>query len=421
MPGGVSSPVRSFKGMDVEPIMIERGYGARLVDISGKEYTDFCMSWGALIHGHSDPVINQKIIEAVQKGTSYGLTSPLEVELAERLVEALPGVDKVRFVSSGTESCMSAIRLARGVTGRRYIVKFDGHYHGHSDSFLVNAGSCVKQDKMQPASRGVTKAMASETISIPFNDISALKKVFDDPALSHEIAAVILEVVPGNMGVVLPDREFLRVLQSRVKVSKALLIADEVITGFRSHYGGVYQVFGLEPDLVCLGKIIGGGMPCAAFGGRKEIMDQLSPGGTIFQAGTLSGNPVAVAAGIAALEKAKDPGFYTLISGKVTWIVEQLKIAIKDLNLPIQVQSIGPMFTLFFGSKEPVTNFEQTKHCDHATFKAYFKHMLEAGIYVSPSQYEALFISSKHQDEDIRHFVDASCAFFKTLAEVASA
>ncbi len=416
MPGGVSSPVRSFQNLGCEPLIIDRAKGSKIVTVEGKPFLDFCMSWGALIHGHSDPMICKRASDALYQGSSFGLSTFIEAELACRLATILPCVDKVRFVSSGTEAAMSAVRLARGHTNRSIIIKFNGHYHGHSDSFLVNAGSSVFQAEGAPSSTGVPKGAVKETISLPFNDSLALERVFKDPEIAPKIAAVILEVVPGNMGVVMPQRSFLKNLQALARANGTLIIADEVITGFRLHYGAAYQLFDLEPDLVCLGKIIGGGFPCAAFAGRNHIMDSLAPVGSVFQAGTLSGNPVALSAGLTALEIASEPGFYTMINSKVNFIVTTLNKVIKEKNLPVRIQSVGGMFTLFFGSQREMRNFAQVKKCDFELFKAYFNHMLDHGIYMPPSPYEALFVSSKHTDEDLETFTSASTEFFDKIS-----
>lgn len=418
MPGGVSSPVRSFQNLGCEPLIIDRGHAAHIRSISGKTYLDFCMSWGALIHGHADPVICKRVNEALYKGSSFGLSTPIEAELASRLVSILPHVDKVRFVSSGTEATMSAIRLARGVTGRDRILKFNGHYHGHADACLVNAGSSVFQAEGAPSSPGVTKASVKDSISIPFNDVLALERVFKDPEVGATLAAVILEIVPGNMGVVRPDRDFLKRLEVLARENGTLIIADEVITGFRLHLGGAYQLFDLEPDLVCLGKIIGGGFPCAAFGGKTALMDELAPIGNVFQAGTLSGNPVALTAGLAALDVVSEPGFYTMLNSKVNFIVTALQKVIDEKGLPVRIQSVGGMFTLFFGTTKELKRFAQVKECDFNLFKAYFKHMLSSSIYIAPSPFEALFVSSKHTQEDLEHFVAATLNFFDKISSL---
>jgi glutamate-1-semialdehyde 2,1-aminomutase len=394
---GVNSPVRAFTQTDGKPVFINSGRGSEITSIDGKTYVDFCMSWGALIHGHSDADINNAVKTAVNKGTGFGCPTEAETELAELVKEAFPSIETLRFVSSGTEAVMSAIRLARGFTGRDKIIKFDGCYHGHSDSMLVKAGSGVAGAR-QASSAGVTGASAEDTISIPFNDIELFKKVLNENR-SH-VAAVIMEPVPANMGLIIPEESYLRSIRKITESFGVLLIFDEVITGFRLGFGGAQEYFGIRPDITCLGKIIGGGLPAAAFGGRKEIMDILAPEGNVYQAGTLSGNPVVMAAGIAAVKKLKKKDFYAEMELKT----ERLQAAFGRLK-KTKVVSLGSMFTLFFGGFKP-GNFSDVMKTDAKKFRKFHSCMLRSGFYLPPSRFETCFISASHTERQIDLFAE---------------
>lgn len=395
--GGVDSPVRAFGAVGGTPLVIDRAQGARLYDVDGREYIDYVCSWGALILGHAHPDVVAAVADQARRGTSFGMTSPLEVELAEKIVRALPSVEMVRFVSSGTEATMSAIRLARGFTKRDLILKFQGGYHGHSDSFLVEAGSGLATLGIS-SSPGVPEALAKLTLNAPYNDLAAVKKLFQEH--SGKIAAVIVEPVAANMGVAPPVPGFLEGLREITKGDGALLIFDEVITGFRIAHGGAQNLFKIQPDLTTLGKIIGGGLPVAAYGGCREIMEQVAPLGPVYQAGTLSGNPLAMRAGLAALPKLEAPGFYENLNRKAQRLAEGLRGALKEAGVPGQVNIAGSLLTLFFAA-EPVRDYSGAKKSDTARFAAFFNAMLDRGVFLPPSQFEALFVSAAHSEADI--------------------
>ncbi|MDE3056229.1 MAG: glutamate-1-semialdehyde 2,1-aminomutase [Verrucomicrobiota bacterium] len=395
IPGGVNSPVRAAKGLLPVPLIVEKGKGAKVWDVDGHSYIDYCMSWGALILGHADPGICSLVSQRMEQGSSFGIATRGEVELAEEIQKRVPSMEKVRLVSSGTEATMTALRLARAYTGRSKFVKFIGHYHGHADPFLVRAGSGASF----ATSRGVPNATVQETIALPFNDFSVLRSLFASPVAS-EIAAVILEPVAANMGVVPPHPDLLQFLREETKRIGALLIFDEVITGFRLSLQGAQGVFQIDPDLTCLGKIIGGGFPLAAVGGKREILDLLSPLGDVYQAGTLSGNPVAVAAGLATLKAIALPGFYEELERKSKRLALPIQEAIDRYKLPATLQRVGSLLTLFLGQKE-VRSEEEAKACDFPLFARLFQRLFSRGIYIPPSPNEAWFVSAAHSDEEI--------------------
>jgi glutamate-1-semialdehyde 2,1-aminomutase len=396
IPGGVNSPVRSFKSIGRSPLFFENAQGAVLTDIDGNEYIDLCASWGVAMVGHSHPQVVGSVIERVRKGTSFGAPTTEETRLAKKVVEMVPAIEKVRFVNSGTEAVMSAIRLARAYNGRNIIVKFDGCYHGHVDHMLVDAGSGVAETGQQLVP-GVPAAFAEYTVSLPFNDEAAYKAFMAERG--YEVAAVIVEPVPANMGVVPANKGFLKLLRNTTFEKGALLIFDEVITGFRLARGGASEYFGIKPDLVTLGKILGGGFPAAAFGGRADIMDKLAPLGTVYQAGTLSGNPVAMEAGYQTLCLLDDPVVYEELARKSASFLGKLK-AIVELY-PVKLNAEGCMFTLFFHKANP-TNFNDVKNCDFDNFAWFYRSLLKEGVYFSPSQYEANFITMAHTEQQLR-------------------
>ena len=411
IPGGVNSPVRAFKAVGGEPLFIEKGIGSKLYDVDGCEYVDYVLSWGPLILGHSHPQVIKKVKGALEKGTSFGAPTCGETELARMMVQAVPGIEKVRLVNSGTEATMSAIRLARGYTGRDKIVKFEGCYHGHADYLLVKAGSGATTFGF-PDSAGVPHDFTRNTILLPYNDIPAMQRVIRE---NHpEIAAVIVEPVAGNMGVVLPEDGFLQKLRDITKKYGIVLIFDEVITGFRISYGGAQQYFAVIPDLTCLGKIIGGGFPVGAYGGKKEIMDCLSPLGAVYQAGTLSGNPIAVVAGIETLKILSQAGIYEKIERRTKELVESLRENAKKLRVDIHINQIGSMFTLFFSSDE-VYDYKSAKKSDQKKFAQYFQGMLRERVYLPCSQFETNFLSLVHTEQDIKKTIKANYEILRTL------
>ncbi len=397
MPGGVNSPVRSFQSLDSNPIFIKQGKGSKLIDIDNREYIDYCLSWGVLILGHADQVVTRSVKDAIQNGTSFGTPTVQETKLAKMIVDSVPSIEQLRFVNSGTEAVMSAIRLARAFTKKKKIIKFDGCYHGHADHLLVSAGSGFATLK-KASSDGVPEEFINETISIPFNDENVVNTTFN--RYKGEIAAVIVEPVPANMGVVLPLKNYLGFLRKITTENNALLIFDEVITGFRSGIGGVQSIFGIEPDLTTFGKILGGGFPIGVYAGKKRIMSLISPDGPVYQAGTLSGNPVAVTAGIATLEVLEQNGFYNALNKKAADFESELKKII--VKKDIQANFFNSMFTVFFIDFS-INNFNDVNRCDFKRFAKFHKMLLEMGIYLSPSQYEANFISSAHSYNDLEN------------------
>ncbi len=412
IPGGVNSPVRACKSVGCDPLFVARANGARIYDVDGNEFIDFVCSWGPMILGHNHPAVVAAITETLADGTSFGAPTPKEIELAELVIAALPSVEKVRFVSSGTEATMSAIRLARGYTGRTKVVKFDGCYHGHADSFLVKAGSGVITLGI-PGSPGVPEDIVKNTLSIPYNDVATLEKTLRDESL--DIACVIVEPVAGNMGVVAPHPEFLRAMRAITTERGILLIFDEVITGFRLALGGAQQYYDIRPDLTCLGKIIGGGLPVGAYGGKKEIMDHISPVGPVYQAGTLSGNPLAMAAGVATLQELARPGFYAALERKAAGFAAGLQ-AIAERYLPGQttLNRVGSMMTTFF-TPGPVTDFATAMGADTGRYGAHFRNMLAQGVWLAPSQFEAAFISAAQSEADLAAALDKTEWSFKKL------
>ncbi len=394
MPGGVNSPVRAFSDLQMTPLISHSGYLDMLQDIDGNQFIDFCNSWGALLHGHAHPLIVEAAQKQVALGTSFGTLTESEVRLAKKILSYFDSIEKIRFVSSGTEATMSAIRLARAYTGRNLILKFDGNYHGHADPFLVNAGSGVAMISTA-SSEGVPADYLKNTFSIPYNDIEACRALFTDTSFATRLAAVIVEPVASNMGVVPAKREFLDYLREETLRYGALLIFDEVVTGFRLSLEGAQSVYSIVPDLTCLGKIIGGGFAAAAFGGSGEIMNCLAPLGKTYQAGTLSGNPVAMEAGAVALSLAETPGFYQTLREKTSMITVPVREAIKNKGCHATLQEETGMFTLFFGVKE-VETLSDAKRCDLQLFKQFYHFAFEQGLYFSPSQFEANFISSAH-------------------------
>lgn len=397
-PGGVNSPVRTCKAMGQLPLIVERGEGDTLYDADGLSYIDYCMSWGALIHGHTHPEILKVLQNQLAKGTSFGITTEVEELLARKVVELMPAIQQVRFVSSGTEATMSAARLARGYTGRKIVVKFNNNYHGHADFFLVKAGSGLMHLNQTSSSKGIPEEVVKYTVSLPYNDIEAASALFAEKG--HEIACVILEPVAGNMGVVPATQEFIDCLRKKTKESGSLLIFDEVITGFRVAKGGASAHYGVEPDLTCLGKIVGGGLPAAAFGGKREIMSHLAPLGEVYQGGTLSGNPLAMAAGLKALQMLSVDGFYEELIRKTDLLLAPIQEHIQKHDLPMCIQRAGSMFTVFFGRKS-VNNGEEALQLDAAKFAAFFRYLFSKGIYIPPLQQEAWFISTAHTDEHL--------------------
>ncbi len=415
--GGVNSPVRAFKAVGGEPLVIDSAAGAHLLDADGNEYIDYVCSWGALILGHAHPAVTAALAEQARRGTSYGMTSELEVELARSIARALPALEMIRFVSSGTEATMSAIRVARAFTGRNLILKFEGCYHGHADSFLSQAGSGLATLGIA-SSPGVPPSFAELTLNASYNDIATVEKLFT----SHpkQIAAAIVEPVAANMGVVPPTSKFLPELRELTRRNGALLIFDEVISGFRLAYGGAQTVFGIEPDITTLGKIIGGGLPAAAYGGRRDIMRLVAPLGPVYQAGTLSGNPLAMRAGIETLRLLAARGFYEDLNRKAERLVAGLREALDSSGVVGQLNSAGSLATLFF-SPQPVRDYEGAKKSDTRRFAAFFTEMLDRGVFLAPSQFEALFVSAAHTEEDIDRTLAACRESLKAVLSAAPA
>jgi glutamate-1-semialdehyde 2,1-aminomutase len=402
--GGVDSPVRAFRAVGGIPLVIDHAAGTKLYDVDGREYLDYVCSWGALILGHAHPDVVAAVSEQAGRGTSYGMTSPLEIELGEKITRAVPSVEMVRFVSSGTEAAMSAVRLARAFTERDMVIKFEGCYHGHSDGFLSEAGSGLATLGIA-ACPGVPEAFARLTLNAPYNDLGSVESLFREHP--GKIAAIIVEPVAANMGVVAPAAGFLEGLREISQREGALLIFDEVITGFRIAYGGAQSVYGIDPDLTVMGKIIGGGLPVAAYGGKRRIMERVAPLGPVYQAGTLSGNPLAMRAGLATLPKLEAPGFYEGVNRKTQRLAEGLRAALRESGILGQVNVAGSLLTLFF-CELPVRNYADAKKSDTARFAKFFQEMLERGIFLPPSQYEALFISAAHTDGDIDRTIAAA-------------
>ncbi|MFK7161723.1 glutamate-1-semialdehyde 2,1-aminomutase [Marinospirillum sp. MEB164] len=412
IPGGVNSPVRAFKGVGGTPIFIQKAKGAYMYDEDGQRYIDYIGSWGPMITGHADEDILDAVRQRLELGLSYGAPTALETEMAETLCQLVPSMQKVRMVNSGTEATMSAIRLARGYTGRDKILKFEGCYHGHSDSLLVKAGSGALTFGV-PTSPGVPADFAQHTLTLPYNDIPALEACFAQ--VGQEIACIIVEPVAGNMNCIPPQPGYLEALRRVCDQYGTLLIFDEVMTGFRVALGGAQAHYQVTPDLTTLGKIVGGGLPVGAFGGRKEVMDHLSPLGPVYQAGTLSGNPLAMAAGLALLRKIQAPGFHQQLSDYVTRLCAGLEAAAAEAGIPVITQAVGGMFGLFFTDQPSVNNFNAATACDLEAFNRFFHAMLKEGVYLAPSAYEAGFVSSCHGEEELQLTLEAAQKAFATL------
>lgn len=419
MPGGVNSPVRSYRSVDCNPPFIARGEGAHIFDIDGNEYIDYVLSWGPLVAGHAHPAVVSALADAAARGTSYGAPTTLESDLVRLVQKAYPSMQLVRMVNSGTEATMSALRLARGFTERAKIVKFIGCYHGHSDSLLVDAGSGLATFGV-PSSPGVTEGVAKDTITVPFNDSDAITRVMDE--YGEDIACIIVEPIAGNMGCILPENGYLGTLRTLTEKHGALLIFDEVMCGFRASLGGAQAAYGITPDLTCLGKIIGGGLPCAAYGGRRDIMEQIAPAGPVYQAGTLSGNPLAMTAGIETLKfilKEPEPGeadASRALTLKTKKLVLGIEAAAREAGVKIRAHQAGSMFSFFFSEGE-VKDYDSSAAADQEAFKVWFRVMLEQGIYLAPSQFESLFLSLAHTDEDIDRTIAAAEKAFAAVKE----
>jgi glutamate-1-semialdehyde 2,1-aminomutase len=412
IPGGVNSPVRAFGSVGCDPLYIVRGEGAHISDADGNEYVDYIGSWGPLILGHSAPIVVEAIVEAARKGTSFGASTPSEADLAEMVISAFPSVQKVRFVSSGTEATMSAIRLARAYTKRKYCIKFEGCYHGHSDGLLVKAGSGVATLGI-PGSAGVPEEFTQLTLALPYNNLAALEQVFEK--FSRQIACVVVEPVAGNMGCVPPARGYLEALREISLRDGTLLIFDEVMTGFRLAFGGAQELFPIRPDLTTMGKIIGGGLPVGAYGGSAEIMDLIAPLGPVYQAGTLSGNPLAMAAGYATLNYLREhKEIYGQIDRRAGEVVAGIAEAAKESGVPLCHNRVGSMFTWFF-TPGPVTDWDSAAKCDTAAFGRFFRAMIESGIYLPPSQFEAAFLGAAHTDRDVEQTIAAGKLAFAAV------
>ncbi|MBO5366899.1 MAG: glutamate-1-semialdehyde 2,1-aminomutase [Peptococcaceae bacterium] len=412
IPGGVNSPVRAFKAVGDYPVFIERGEGAYLYDVDGNKYVDYICSWGPLLLGHQPEAVSKAVMEALTKGSTYGAPTGIEVEMAKKIVDAVPSVEMVRMVSSGTEATMSALRLARGYTGRNKIVKFEGCYHGHADHLLIKAGSGALTFGV-PSSPGVPESIASETLTAQYNDIDSVKALFAQ--YPDQIAAVIVEPIAGNMGLVLPKEGFLEGLREVTAENGALLIFDEVISGFRASFGGAQKVYNIMPDLTCMGKIIGGGLPVGAYGGKKEIMMHVAPVGPVYQAGTLSGNPLAMAAGMAILDELAKPGVYEEIEAKTKKLVQGLQAAADKAGVKIALNQSASLFTIFF-TETPVDSYQAAMTSNTEQFKVFFQAMLGQGFYLPPSQFECWFVSQAHSDEDIENTIKAAEIAFQAVA-----
>ncbi|OYD08275.1 glutamate-1-semialdehyde 2,1-aminomutase [Paludifilum halophilum] len=411
IPGGVNSPVRAFKSVDMSPVYIERGEGSRVYDADGNEYIDYICSWGPLILGHAHPDVVQEVQSTAERGTSFGAPTTIETDLARLVTEAIPAMDSVRMVNSGTEATMSALRLARAYTKRNKILKFEGCYHGHSDSLLIKAGSGVATLGL-PDSPGVPENTGQHTLTVPYNDMDSARLAFQK--FGHDIAAVIVEPVAGNMGVVPPEAGFLEGLRQLTSDYGSLLIFDEVMTGFRVDYHCAQGLYDVSPDLTTLGKVIGGGLPVGAYGGRQEIMDLVAPVGPVYQAGTLSGNPLAMAAGYATLREMKKPGSYEQLEQRAVRLEEGLRQNADEVGIPSHINRVGSMVCLFF-TGEKVVSYEQAKKSDTERFARYFKEMMNQGISLPPSQFEGMFVSKAHTPEDIERTIEASRTALRKL------
>ncbi len=412
IPGGVNSPVRAFKSVGGTPVFIDSANGAYLYDVDGKKYIDYIGSWGPMLLGHNHPSIREAVIKAAEKGLSFGAPCPAEITMAETICELVPSMEMVRMVSSGTEATMSAIRLARGFTGRNSILKFEGCYHGHADSLLVKAGSGALTLGV-PNSPGVPADFAKYTLTAEFNNLEQVKQIFAEQGA--DLACIIVEPVAGNMNCIPPAPGFLEGLRALCDQYGAVLIFDEVMTGFRVALGGAQAYYNIKPDLTTLGKIIGGGMPVGAFGGRRDIMQHIAPLGGVYQAGTLSGNPIAMAAGLAALTEIRKPGVYEVLTAKTSQLIEGLAAAAKEAGIPLATTQVGGMFGVFFSNEAQITNYQQATQCDIAAFKRFFHLMLDQGVYLAPSAYEAGFLSIAHSDDDLAYTIAAAKKAFIQL------
>ncbi len=408
MPGGVNSPVRAFRAVGGSPVFIASGRGAYLTDVDGNDYVDFMLSWGPLIAGHCHPEVMKALASVLETGTSFGASTQAEIELAEEIVKAFPSIERVRLVNSGTEATLSALRLARAATGRDKILKFEGCYHGHADSLLVKAGSGVATLGL-PDSPGVPKALAELTVTVPYNNVEALEEAFETHR--NQLAAALVEPVAGNMGTVPPNPGFLERLRALTQEQGTVLILDEVMTGFRVAYGGAQELYGIRPDLTTLGKVIGGGLPVGAYGGMASLMDQVAPAGPVYQAGTLSGNPLAVAAGLKTLELLRRPGAYERLETLAANLAAGLAEGARRAGVPLTINRVGSMLTPFF-TPEPVTDYSSAQKCNKARFGRFFRAMLERGVYFPPSQFETAFLSLAHSDEDIEKATRAAAESF---------
>ena len=416
LPGGVNSPVRAFKAVGGTPLFIKRGQGSRIYDEDGNQFIDYVASWGPLILGHAYPSVLEALKKVVERGSSFGAPTELETRLAQMICQAMPSMEMVRFVNSGTEATMSAIRLARAFTARNKIVKFSGCYHGHANEVLAKSGSGMATFGL-PSSPGVTPAQTQDTLVAPYNDLESVQKII--AAYGPQVAAVIVEPVAGNMGLVLPKPGFLEGLRNITRESGSLLIFDEVITGFRVAFGGAQSLYDITPDLTCLGKIIGGGFPVGAYGGRREIMDMVAPSGSVYQAGTLSGNPVAMTAGIETLNVLKDAGIYNELEKKTFLLERGIVAAAKKAGAEIQVPVLGSMFTIFFAT-EPVVDYDSAMKADAQRYGKFFNQMLSRGIYLPPSQFETAFVSAAHGDKDIQITIESAEEAFASMIQVSS-
>jgi len=412
IPGGVNSPVRAFKGVGGDPIFFRKGKGAWITDVEGKRYIDYIGSWGPMILGHAHPDVISAVQESVSHGLGFGAPTEIEIEMADTLCQLVPSMELVRMVSSGTEATMSAIRLARGYTGRDKIVKFEGCYHGHADSLLVKAGSGALT-LGEPSSAGVPASVAEHTLTLIYNDLDSVREFFAE--LGDQIACIIVEPVAGNMNCIPPTDGFLQGLREICDQSGAVLIFDEVMTGFRVSLGGAQEYYDVKPDLTTLGKVVGGGLPVGAFGGKREVMECIAPLGSVYQAGTLSGNPVAMAAGLSTLKLVQAPDFHKNLSKTAKTLVDGFQQRADKAGIPLTTNQVGGMFGLFFTTEKQVTSFEQVSKCDQERFKKFFHGMLEQGVYLAPSSYEAGFVSAAHGDAEIQATLDAAEKVFATL------